>query len=76
MNNARYGDLILNSCTSEELKVRYINSFDINFITELFLGDEIEMRKAESDGFTYYEAVRADDKSRTVFRARVGWTNR
>jgi acyl-ACP thioesterase len=76
MNNARYGDLILNSCTTEELKSKYINSFEIHFITELRLGDEIEMRKAESDGFTYYEAVRVDDCEKIVFRARAGWINR
>ena len=71
MNNARYGDIVLNSCNVEELNNKIIKSFDINFISELRLNEKITVSRVDIGGETYFDAVK--DDGTVVFRARVGW---
>ena len=75
MNNARYGDAVLNSCGMDELNEKSIKSFDINFINELLVGDKYTVGRADADGGTYFEAVKSDGKT-VVFRAFIGWERR
>ena len=71
MNNARYGDLVVNTCDYEYYSTHTIRAFDFNFLAEMKVNDEysIEMRTAE--GASYLEAK--GDSERPIFRARIGW---
>jgi acyl-ACP thioesterase len=71
MNNARYGDAVYNACTKSELDTRSIARFDINFLSELFEGDEFFIRRADADGAAHFEATGTN--GRAVFRARILW---
>ncbi len=69
MNNARYGDCVLNAYSPEELAGTIIKSFDINFINEMKIGEAFTLYRAVKDSADYYEAVKNDGK--IVFRAKV-----
>ncbi len=75
MNNARYGDAVLNSCGIDELNEKKIASFDINFISELFVGDKFIVSRADAEEETYFEALK-DGSETVVFRALIGWKKR
>ena len=75
MNNARYGDVVLNSCTMDELNEKSIKRFDVNFVSELFAGEKFRVSRADSGDETYFEAVKSADET-VVFRALVGWEKR
>ncbi|MCL2436915.1 MAG: thioesterase [Clostridiales bacterium] len=72
MNNARYGDIILNACGVQALKENRISRIDLNFISQLFIGDEYEVYKAQKDNMTFVEAKKSDSDT-IIFRARVAW---
>ena len=72
MNNARYGDIILNACGMKALKENNISRIDINFMSQLFIGDRYEVYKAQKDNITFIEARKADADT-IVFRANVEW---
>lgn len=72
MNNARYGDIILNICGMETLEKLTISRLDINFMSQLFAGDSFEVRKAQDGDATYIEAKKLGEET-VVFRARVEW---
>lgn len=80
MNNARYGDVVLNVCGMEMLEKRSISRLDINFMSQLFAGDTFEVYKTQIDDVTYIEAGKVPryvdntvKTADTVFRARVEW---
>lgn len=69
MNNARYGDILLNSLTYDEIYDSKICSFDISFLSQLMHGEKIKtFRKYESD-LIRIDALRYD---KPVFLAYVG----
>lgn len=70
MNNARYGDIILNACDFDFLTNNSVKSFDINFLSELKINDEYHVNKINTDNFTLFEAMKQNE---TVFRAQVSW---
>ncbi len=72
MNNARYGDIILNACGAETVKTHRAARVDINFMSELLAGERCAVFKAQKDGETYLEAKK-DGTDAVVFRARVVW---
>jgi len=72
MNNARYGDIILNACGVEALKENSISRIDLNFISQLFIGDRYEVYKAQKDNITFIEARKVSSDT-AVFRACVEW---
>jgi len=72
MNNARYGDIILNACGMEILKENQIAHVDLNFMSQLFIGDKYEVYKIQKENTTFIEA-RNPDSDVVVFRAVVSW---
>ena len=72
MNNARYGDIILNACGVDMVKEHTISRIDLNFISELFIGDTYEVYKIQNDNVTFIEAHKTGADS-IVFRATVEW---
>ncbi|MDR2201143.1 MAG: hypothetical protein LBP26_00030 [Clostridiales bacterium] len=72
MNNARYGDVVLDTCAMDELNRRTIKRFDINFLSELFAGERFAVQKADAGNESYFEAAKAGDGG-AVFRAVIGW---
>jgi acyl-ACP thioesterase len=72
MNNARYGDVILNICGMEMLRENTVSRIDINFMSQLFIGDSFEVYKAQKDNVTFIEAKKCDSEV-VVFRSRVEW---
>lgn len=76
MNNARYGDVILNTCSIEKLYDNNIVSMDINFLSELVWGNKFSCRRIEvGEGETAFEATN-DETKKTVFRAKLTWEKR
>lgn len=72
MNNACYGDVVLNVCGVEKLKTHMLARLDVNFISELFIGDRYEVYKAHRDSATYFEAKKSGSDA-VIFRARAEW---
>ena len=72
MNNARYGDVLLNVCTVEHLKTHGFARVDVNFLSELLVGDCYEVYKALYEDCMVIEARKAGTDA-VVFRARAEW---
>lgn len=72
MNNARYGDIILNACNIDFLNNHQIKSFDINFISELKIGEPYEVFKFTNSEKTNFEAINVSSQ-KVVFRAKIKW---
>jgi acyl-ACP thioesterase len=72
MNNARYGDVILNICTVNMLRENTISRVDINFMSQLFIGDCFDVYKVQKDNITFIEAKKCDSEA-VVFRGRIEW---
>ena len=72
MNNARYGDIILNACGMEMLKENQIVHVDLNFMSQLFVNDKYEVYKMQKENTTFIEA-RNPDSDVVIFRAVVKW---
>jgi len=75
MNNARYGDVVLNTCGVDMLKNNSIVRYDANFISQLFVGDKYDAYKTQADNVTNIE-VRKAGSNDIAFRARVEWQPR
>ncbi|MCL2163933.1 MAG: thioesterase [Oscillospiraceae bacterium] len=75
MNNARYADIILNVCGMEMMQNNNLVRIDINFLNQLFIGDQCKVFKVQNHNFTFMEAKKA--KSDTIiFRACAEWQKR
>ena len=75
MNNVRYADIILNVCGMEMMQKNNLIRLDINFLNQLFIGDQCEVFKVQKDNIIFMEAKKA--KSDTIiFRARAEWKKR
>jgi acyl-ACP thioesterase len=72
MNNARYGDIILNASGTEKLQNNRLLRIDANFMSQLFIGDEYKVYKFQNSSGTLIE-VRKDSNGTPVFRAKVVW---
>ena len=70
MNNARYGDIMLNAFSVDWLKKHTIQEFDINFLSELKYGDCYRVFKSDDDSISFLRAE-CDDKA--SFRAEIHW---
>ena len=75
MNNARYGDMVLNACGVQTLKENRIARVDLNFMSQLFIGDKYEIYKARTGNITFIEA-RKSGANDVIFRARAEWQKR
>lgn len=71
MNNARYGDIMLNSFSIDWLKKHSIQKFDINFLSELKYGDCYNVYKSTEKGLT--TSLRAEKDDKIAFRAEIDW---
>lgn len=72
MNNARYGDIAVNSCDHDYYATHTIRAFYVNFLSELKAGDRYRVRRADGDGQTDFEAE-GSGRAYPVFRARIEW---
>jgi acyl-ACP thioesterase len=63
MNNARYGDALLNVCGVDMLREKCLSRVDVNFISELFINDRYDVYKVHKDNITLIEARKADGVS-------------
>lgn len=73
MNNARYGDIVLNSCDINFLSKNRINEFDINFVSELKMGDSFSVLRTVKNEYTYFEGIKNGSLKNVVFKARIKW---
>lgn len=60
VNNVSYSKMALNSFTREELKNFNYNAFEINFVSQCFLGDEIKIYKKQLINGVYFEGRKQD----------------
>ena len=75
MNNARYGDVILNACGVEMLQNNRLARLDVNFISQLFVGDKYEVYKVQKGDTIFIEAKKPGSDT-AVFRANAEWRKR
>lgn len=71
MNNARYADLVVNSCDYEYYSTHSIKAFDFNFLAEMQVNSEYSVEMRTIGGTSYFEAIGNSD--RPIFRARILW---
>lgn len=72
MNNARYADIVVNSCGFDFYAAHTIKAFDFNFLSEMKAGNEYEVVVKNFDDTSYFEA-RGGNERKTVFRAAIDW---
>jgi len=72
MNNAKYGDAVLNICGLAMLKSRSIARFDANYISQLFVGDKYSSYKVTIGNTTHIE-IKKSSTNDVAFRARIEW---
>ena len=72
MNNARYADIVVNSCDFDFYSKHKIREFDFNFLSEMKIGDAYCV-KSKSDGKTSFFEASVNNKEFPSFRACVKW---
>jgi len=72
MNNTRYFESMANACGLDFLQNNVLRRLDINFISELFCGEELQLFYCHREGKTLFDAIRLDTK-KGVFRAVAHW---
>jgi acyl-ACP thioesterase len=75
MNNARYGDMILNACGTDMLKENNLARVDLNFISQLFIGEQYEVYKVQKGNITFVEA-RKFGSDTVICRSLAEWQKR
>ena len=73
MNNARYGDIILNAFDVERYKTHAIDRFDLNFISEMKFGKKYDVYKCDEGDISQ---IRAESDGAVTFRAEVCWSKK
>ena len=71
MNNARYADLVVNTCDYDYYSTHSIIAFDFNFLAEMRVNDEYSVEMRTDGNASYFEA--AGNLGRPAFRARIIW---
>lgn len=69
MNNARYGDIIMDAFPPEKLNASRYKGFEINFMSEIMQGDEYILCSTNCLTQSFFEAK--DRNGNSIFRARV-----
>jgi medium-chain acyl-[acyl-carrier-protein] hydrolase len=73
VNNIRYYSIIIDSLDDQFLMNHRIKSFEINYLAEALLGDNLQISSATMpDGQTVYETIRASD-AKTLSRCLISW---
>jgi medium-chain acyl-[acyl-carrier-protein] hydrolase len=72
VNSARYLQWIVDSHSEEHLLTSELESFDLNFLTEALLDDEIAVLSEERDGSEWCSITRTAD-GKELCRARLKW---
>lgn len=72
MNNARYADIVVNSCDYDFYATHSIKSFDFNFLSEMKIDDQYNVYVKTVESTSYYEA-RGVQNDKVIFRAKVLW---
>lgn len=76
MNNVKYANLLIDAFDYDEIRNKTIEGFDINYVSELKLGDNYTVKHANFDGFSIIEACKTTETTEeTCFRAKVYWKN-
>lgn len=72
MNNAKYADIVVNSCEYAYYATHTIKAFDFNFLSEMRIGDEYTVQSYTKDGISHFEA-NGNMRTNPKFRARIVW---
>lgn len=72
INNARYADIVVNSCDFDFYAGHTMKSFSINYLSEMLVGTRYTVGIKTRNNASYFEAT-ADDDGKPVFRACVEW---
>lgn len=72
MNNARYADIVVNSCDFDYYASHTIKAFDFNFLSEMTVGAAYDVWQSTQQNTTYFEA-NGNARTNPVFRARIRW---
>ncbi len=72
VNNARYADIVVNSCDYSFYSSHQIHAFDFNFLSEMKMGNTYCVRAKTDRNVSYFEAT-GNTRVNPVFRARIMW---
>ncbi|MDE6398385.1 MAG: hypothetical protein K2L51_03600, partial [Clostridiales bacterium] len=72
MNNARYADIVVNSCDFDYYATHTIKAFDFNFLAEMTIGNEYTVFQHMRENVSYFEA-NGNMRTDPIFRARIQW---
>lgn len=72
VNNARYADIVLNSCDFDYYSTHSIRAFDFNFLCEMKIGNEYTVSVKTVNDASYFEAS-GNTRVNPIFRARILW---
>lgn len=75
MNNTRYADAVINTCSIEKLSNNTIMRFDINYVAELKAGDKYKVSMLDKGNISCFEAINLNSK-KDVFRAVIEWAEK
>lgn len=76
MNNVKYANLLIDAFNYDEICNKTIAGFDINYVSELKLGDNYAVKHADFGNFSIIDAYKITETGEeTSFRARVYWEN-
>lgn len=72
VNNARYGDIIVNCCDFGFYSTHKIKAFDFNFLCEMKMGNDYIVDVKNTGNESYFEA-HGNTRVNPIFRARILW---
>lgn len=72
MNNARYADIVVNSCDYEFYCSHKIKAFDFNFLSEMKVNNEFKVNVKTKNNISNFEATNSL-MAKPIFRASVIW---
>jgi len=76
MNNAKYGDILLNCFDIDRLQNNKISGFDLNYVSEMMLNDEYYTKYSDIDDITILETYKiVSESEKLCFKGKIYWNN-
>lgn len=71
LNNTKYADILMDAFTVDELKGKWVSSFQISYIKQCKLGDKLEIFKEQNEDGNWIVEGRVGGELRVQFKVRL-----
>lgn len=71
--NTKYASLLINSFDSEWHKEKMLKTFEINFMHESLISDELQIRISNPDNGSYFLSALRQSDNKSIVNARLEW---